>query len=68
MKVYINQTEYCLEEGKETLKTALLRANIVQETGIAVAVNERVIPKTEWQTHPLQEGDRITVIKAVCGG
>ena len=37
-------------------------------TGIAIAVNNRMIPRTEWDTYALNEGDNILIIKAVCGG
>ena len=37
-------------------------------TGIAIAVNNRMIPRTEWDTYTLNEGDNILIIKAVCGG
>ena len=37
-------------------------------TGIAIAVNNRMIPRTEWDTYTLNEDDNILIIKAVCGG
>ena len=37
-------------------------------TGIAIAVNNRMIPRTGWDTYTLNEGDNILIIKAVCGG
>ena len=37
-------------------------------TGIAIAVNNRMIPRTEWDTYTLNESDNILIIKAVCGG
>ena len=37
-------------------------------TGIAIAVNNRMIPRTEWDTYTLNEGDNILIIKADCGG
>ena len=37
-------------------------------TGIAIAVNNRMIPRTEWDSYALNEGDNILIIKAVCGG
>lgn len=36
--------------------------------GQAVAVNNRVVPRSGWDEYPLTEGMKITVIKAVCGG
>ena len=37
-------------------------------SGIAVAVNNRLVPRTQWQEFLLQDGMSILVIKAVCGG
>ncbi|HEX3458673.1 MAG TPA: sulfur carrier protein ThiS [Candidatus Baltobacteraceae bacterium] len=37
-------------------------------TGIAVACNDRVVRRDEYDRAPLREGDRIEIIKAVAGG
>ncbi len=37
-------------------------------TGVAAAVNEVVVPRTQWPTTPLAEGDRVEVLTAVQGG
>jgi sulfur carrier protein len=36
--------------------------------GIAIAVNQVVIPKSNWQQHLLHENDDVLVIKATQGG
>jgi sulfur carrier protein len=36
--------------------------------GIAVAVNQTVIPKTSWETTELKENDKVMIIKATQGG
>ena len=36
--------------------------------GTAVALNGEVVPRGEWQTAPLKEGDRIEVLHAIGGG
>lgn len=36
--------------------------------GIAVAVNDEVVRKGEWETTILREGDRVEVITALQGG
>ena len=36
--------------------------------GIALAVNEKVVPKTEWEKFLLKENDKIIIIKATQGG
>ena len=37
-------------------------------TGLAVAVNGAVVPRSEWAGHPLQSGDRVEIVGAVQGG
>ena len=36
--------------------------------GVAVAVNNRLIPRTEWHKFQLSPNDSIVVLKAACGG
>ena len=36
--------------------------------GVALAVNNRIIPRSEWVEIPLTEGMNIIIIKAACGG
>lgn len=36
--------------------------------GIAVAVNQNIITKSNWDTHTLDNGDEILIIKATQGG
>ena len=50
-----------------SLAELLAREGIPAE-GVAVAVNNRVVPRGEWAAMPLEEGMKITVIRAVCGG
>ena len=38
------------------------------QSGIAVAVDREVIPKTEWQETELRENSDVEIIRAVQGG
>ncbi len=40
----------------------------VERQGIAVALNDEVVPRGEWSNQHLAPGDRIEVITAVQGG
>lgn len=42
--------------------------NMPGTNGIALAVNEKVIPKSEWEKFELKENDKILLIKATQGG
>jgi sulfur carrier protein len=67
MKVFINNKD-CVLQADANLISALEQNGILTQKGIAVAVNNAVIPKTEWQTKVLNENDKITIIKATQGG
>lgn len=36
--------------------------------GIAVAINQAIVPKSEWQVRLLNPDDKVTLIKATQGG
>ena len=40
----------------------------VREVGLAVAVNEEVVPKSEYGKRKVREGDRIEIVQLVGGG
>lgn len=65
MKLLVNNTEYDL-----TVKfLAELTENLnVNPKGTAIAVNDAVVPKSEWKTLQLSENDKITIIRATQGG
>ena len=65
MKLRVNDKE--VETGATHLSHFIQEQNL-PTTGIAVAVNNRMIPRTEWDSYVLNEGDNVLIIKAVCGG
>lgn len=38
------------------------------DRGVALAVNNRIVPRTSWNSTSLNEGDNVTIIKAAFGG
>ncbi|MHB9010689.1 MAG: sulfur carrier protein ThiS [Ignavibacteriaceae bacterium] len=65
--IYINDEEYPFAE-EESLETILLQLNIYASTGTAVAINNVVIPKIEWNNYLINDNDEIIIIKATQGG
>ncbi len=65
MKIKINDKE--TEVRAESL-SGLAAELSLPEKGVAVAVNNRMVPRTGWNDTTLKEGDSIVIIKAVCGG
>jgi sulfur carrier protein len=47
---------------------ALLELLGSPSAGIAVARNDRVVRRTEYDTYRLRDGDRVEIITAVAGG
>ncbi|MEV3853552.1 sulfur carrier protein ThiS [Streptomyces sp. NPDC050095] len=52
------------ETTLESLVTTLTTAH----SGVAAALNETVVPRTQWPLTALSEGDRVEVLTAVQGG
>lgn len=67
MEVTINQQNYTVSEvcSVEQLLTVALN---LSATGVAVAVNQTIVPKSDWNTHLLHPQDQIMLIKATQGG
>lgn len=65
MKISVNNKE--VETGATTLAQLTEELSLPTQ-GIAIAVNNCMIPRTEWASHTLSEGIAIIIIKAACGG
>lgn len=65
MKVNIN--------GKSTSTSAATLSALATEmnlpaAGVAMAINNRMVPRDQWETAIINENDNIVIIKAACGG
>ena len=67
MKLFVNQKEYNVYSDRLTVEELLNELQSLKP-GVAVAVNDKVVRKVNWNSTFLTEGDQITVITAVCGG
>lgn len=65
--VTINRESFMLPDTG-TLADVLPLLDISRPDGIAIAVNDNVIPKGEWQQYQLHADDNIFVIRATQGG
>lgn len=52
----------------ENINSVLHRLQFNHAKGIAVAINNKVIPKSSWEDHLIKENDSITIIRATQGG
>jgi sulfur carrier protein len=67
MNITVNNEVYELAEGS-SLEAVIGQLQIPETKGIALALNEEIIPKSEWQKVNISEGDKIIIIGAVAGG
>jgi sulfur carrier protein len=64
----------CVNGAQERLDAATLGAllaarELAPETrGVAVALNGRVVPRSDWATTPLRNGDTVEIVRAMQGG
>lgn len=63
MNITVNG-EAAVHEG--TL-AALVADSVPDRAGVAVAVNDEVVPRASWD-RPLADGDRVEIVRAVQGG
>jgi thiamine biosynthesis protein ThiS len=66
VKATINGESHELPDGITV--AALLEEVGAPRSGIAVARNERVVRRAEYETQQIADGDTIEIIKAVAGG
>ncbi len=66
MKLIVNNKETELLQGNTIAD--LMKQLALPAQGIAVALHNRMIPRTQWENHLLKEGDSLIIIKAACGG
>ncbi len=66
LQVVVNGRPQEVEDG--ALLGSLLAELKVATKGVAVEVNEQIVPKSQQQSLPLGDGDRIEVVSFVGGG
>jgi sulfur carrier protein len=68
MKVLFEEKCVTLDEPIGTIETLCKSLNIDKENGIAISINDMVIPRTKWNLVSLTSEDAVTIIKATQGG
>ena len=69
MEITINNKPKTLEACDSISVQQLLNLEIPEkQKGVAIAINNTVIPRTEWQHHRVNSHDKIIIIKATQGG
>jgi len=69
MEISINNQLKKLTDSQPITVQQLLNLEIPErQQGIAIAINNRVIAKTEWDQTPITDKDHVTIIRATQGG
>ena len=50
-----------------TLENLLEQLRLMRP-GIALAINQTIVPREQWETHFLNDGDQILLFQAIAGG
>ena len=68
MRIFVNDESREVNAGEATVATLMGAAGLPSFDGVAVAVNDTVVPRPSWTACSLNEGDRVLVIRATQGG
>ena len=66
MKIYINQKEIEVQDNISVKE--LLDMQQIAIEGTAIAIDNKLVPKNEWNDRTLTDGNKITIIRATFGG
>lgn len=66
MKISVNQIEINIQEG--TTLQSLVEAQGMNTKGIAIAIDNKIISRTQWTQTILTEAAKVVVIQATYGG
>ena len=66
MTILVNNKETELVQGNTIANLASQLG--LPEKGVAIALNNRMIPRAQWAEQTLQTNDNLVIIKAACGG
>ncbi|WNM34562.1 sulfur carrier protein ThiS [Streptomyces sp. Li-HN-5-11] len=66
MNILVNGEPRVFAPG--TALDTVVRVLTAAPSGVAAALNETVVPRAQWSSTALAEGDRVEVLTAVQGG
>lgn len=68
LSLTINGEKRVLELDPPTVETLLDALDIPSQKGVALAVDDRVIPRSQWGNTQISDGESIEIIRATQGG
>jgi sulfur carrier protein len=67
MNVFVNNEKREIL-NQLTITQLLSQIRLNSPRGIAIAINNEVIPKSGWEKYLLNQNDKVTIIRATQGG
>lgn len=67
MEIKVNGNSYSVKEGL-LLSELFEEINTIQKRGVAIAINNSVVPSRKWLDTEICDGDSIIIIEATKGG
>lgn len=69
MKLVINGEPRNFDDQTATTVQRLLeRLEVEAGRGVALAINDEVVPQSRWEDWTIEDGDRVEIIRATQGG
>lgn len=65
--IIVNGESMTFQESVSILEL-IQQLQLIDKKGIAIAVNEEIIPKSQWEVYFLSVADKIIIIHATAGG
>ncbi len=66
--IHVNMNDQSMTcQAASTLSSLLVVLNMPLK-GIAIAINDQIIPQSKWETHVLNDEDTIAIFTAIAGG
>ncbi|MCS5932215.1 sulfur carrier protein ThiS [Klebsiella pneumoniae subsp. pneumoniae] len=66
MQIWFNDEPLACADNPSV--SALLTQLEQQQPGVALALNQHILPRDRWEDHLLQEGDRVLLFQVIAGG
>lgn len=67
MDLFINQEKHVFAQEMSLQQLSLI-LELQHQKGLAIAVNNVVVSKNNWESHMLKHEDKLTIIRATQGG
>lgn len=68
MTFYLNDETFVVDNNAYSVEQLLIDQQLIHRTGLALALNQEIIPRSNWAIQTISENDKILIITATQGG